>query len=728
MDEKSIWLLTEREKELECIYLIDEVLQDRQLSLPMALNKIVKILPSGFAQPEACRIQIELHGVHFLLEDFKQAIYLHKTPILLNDRAVGSLEARYLITDNEKQYDLLQTEVKIMSAVADRISGLALNSQRELNIILDMLQKVSPDILEKVCHKLQAYINDLEKQMPQTMMMTHGEVNAPLPKSQIPDFMEIGQSLVARASDLLSNSEIYEFINKWIQEERLFSLVKTIGRKESEVSEILDIIQSYRNQMDAKSSYSPMEKWVLAELSHRFLTTDETLIDRVVDHLLIEDFEPLLARNIGSSKTSGGIGGKGAGLFIAEQILKRAAINDPLLDGIKTPKTWYLATDQLDEFLKYNNMEELNAYKYNSISYIRMTYDDIVSKIKNLRLTPHIMQTLTILLDDLEQVPIIVRSSSLLEDRSQSAFSGKYKSLYLSNQGTKKERLDALADAILEVYSSQYNPDSFQYREKRHLLHVSEKMGVLIQEVVGTKIGPYYMPLFAGVAFSENAISWSPRIRRESGLVRMVMGLGTRAVDRVNNDYSLLFSPENPGFKINQNPNDVLHYSQKYIDVMNLESSAFETVEVEHLLKTWGHEIPKLSKLVSVYHDEKYERFIMEEETPVFISDWFVLTDGGNVYYLDTASDGISGIVKADLQCIYSGGDIIAINAMAARCLGLLENGSVISLGGNNPLDVTGWKDIIAIEQGFNYAVGLTDKGKVLYVDYSTSSTEAAYS
>lgn len=129
-----------------------------------------------------------------------------------------------------------------------------------------------------------------------------------------------------------------------------------------------------------------------------------------------------------------------------------------------------------------------------------------------------------------------------------------------------------------------------------------------------------------------------------------------------------------------------------------------------------------------LYQDEKYERFIMEEETPVFISDWFVLTDGGNVYYLDTASDGISGIVKADLQCIYSGGDIIAINAMAARCLGLLENGSVISLGGNNPLDVTGWKDIIAIEQGFNYAVGLTDKGKVLYVDYSTSSTEAAYS
>lgn len=312
-------------------------------------------------------------------------------------------------------------------------------------------------------------------------------------------------------------------------------------------------------------------------------------------------------------------------------------------------------------------MEELNAYKYNSISYIRMTYDDIVSKIKNLRLTPHIMQTLTILLDDLEQVPIIVRSSSLLEDRSQSAFSGKYKSLYLSNQGTKKERLDALADAILEVYSSQYNPDSFQYREKRHLLHVSEKMGVLIQEVVGTKIGPYYMPLFAGVAFSENAISWSPRIRRESGLVRMVMGLGTRAVDRVNNDYSLLFSPENPGFKINQNPNDVLHYSQKYIDVMNLESSAFETVEVEHLLKTWGHEIPKLSKLVSVYHDEYMQKKNFIDLSPK--KDKMVITFDGILMDTDFPKK-LSRIltvlkekmgIQVDIEFAYDGSDLILL-------------------------------------------------------------------
>lgn len=667
MDKKSIWFLTEREKELECMYLIDDVLQDRQLTLPKALDKIVYILPSGFSQPKACRIQIKLYDVHFSHADFNEATYLYKTPILIDDKEVGSIEARYLVTEGKKTFELLSTEIKIMSAVAAKISQLTLISQREVNFILEMLQKVNPDILDNVYQRLSVYVNGLEERVPQSTILTHGEVNTPLPKQAVSDVLASSHNLVSRASSYLSNKEISELIHHWIQEERLFSLVTMIGRKESEVSEILEAVQNYKKLVTYEKSYSPMEKWVVAELAHRFLTTDEILIDRVLDNLLIEDFEPLLLRNIGSSKTSGGIGGKGAGLFIAEQILKRAAKNDPLLEDIKTPQTWYLAADQLDDFLKYNHIEDLNSYKYNSISYVRMTYDDIVTKIKNSRLPPHIMQTLSVLLDDLDQVPIIVRSSSILEDRSQSAFSGKYKSLYLANQGTKKERLDALADAILEVYSSQYNPDSFQYREQRHLLHISEKMGVLIQEVVGTRIGPYFMPLFAGVAFSQNPLCWSPRITREGGLVRIVMGLGTRAVDRVNNDYPLLFSPENPGFRINQNPQDIRHYSQKYIDLMNLESGDFETVEVVEFLKIWGNKVPQLHQLVSVYHDEYIQKKNKMELFPKH--DEMVITFDGilqNSNFAKKISCMFTVLkekmgVQVDLEFAYDGNNLILL-------------------------------------------------------------------
>ena len=65
-------------------------------------------------------------------------------------------------------------------------------------------------------------------------------------------------------------------------------------------------------------------------------------------------------------------------------------------------------------------------------------------------------------------------------------------------------------------------------------------------EVVGTRFGKYYAPAFAGVAFSRNDFRWSPRVQREDGLLRLVPGLGTRAVDRLGDDYPVLISPGQP--------------------------------------------------------------------------------------------------------------------------------------------------------------------------------------
>ena len=65
----------------------------------------------------------------------------------------------------------------------------------------------------------------------------------------------------------------------------------------------------------------------------------------------------------------------------------------------------------------------------------------------------------------------------------------------------------------------------------------------MIQAVVGKQVGKYFFPAFAGVAFSRNEFRWSSRIRREDGLVRMVPGLGTRAVDRLSDDYPILVAP-----------------------------------------------------------------------------------------------------------------------------------------------------------------------------------------
>jgi pyruvate,water dikinase len=298
-----------------------------------------------------------------------------------------------------------------------------------------------------------------------------------------------------------------------------------------------------------------------------------------------------------------------------------------LLANIKIPKTWYITTDELTEFLHYNNLEALNQHKYNDLSEIRMDYVNIIQTMKNAKFPPGIVKSLAMALDDFGDNPLIVRSSSLLEDQMGSAFSGKYKSLFLANQGSKKQRLEDLMDAIIEVYSSVFSPDSIKYRSERGLLDFQEEMGIMIQEVVGCRIGPYYMPLFSGVGFSNNEFRWSPRIKREDGLIRLVMGLGTRAVDRLSDDFPVLISPGQPGLRVNTVPEEIKHYAPKKVDVIDLQSHSFKTIEISTLLKEYGAQIPNIQEIFSVNKNDyigKYSLF----DTDFAQDDLIVTFDG----------------------------------------------------------------------------------------------------
>jgi len=184
------------------------------------------------------------------------------------------------------------------------------------------------------------------------------------------------------------------------------------------------------------------------------------------------------------------------------------------------------------------------------------------------------------------------------------SFSGKYKSLFVANQGSKNERFAALKDAVAEVYASVFAPDPIEYRAERGFLDVHEEMAIMIQEVVGVRVGRYFLTPYAGVAFARNEYRWSPRIRREDGLVRIVPGLGTRAVDRLSDDYPVMLAPGQPGLRVNVTVEEMLRYSPKYMDVINLESNAFETVPVADLLKEIGSDFPSLRQIVSVASDD----------------------------------------------------------------------------------------------------------------------------
>jgi hypothetical protein len=342
-----------------------------------------------------------------------------------------------------------------------------------------------------------------------------------------------------------------------------------------------------------------------ASLVRRFLTDQLDFISVAKRYIRVLDFGEVLDHILPTESRYGRLGGKAAGLILANSILQEARREGRLAADHKIPTSYFLPSNGILEFIEYNDLDELINVKYKTSEEVREEYPLVERLFKSGSFPPTIHKGLEEMLYQIGEVPLVVRSSSLLEDRIGHAFSGKYKSLFISNKGTLEARLAALEDAIAEVYASIFHPDPIEYRRERGLIDFQEQMGVLIQEVVGREAGGMLFPVFAGVAFSRCEMRWSPRIRHTDGMARLVLGLGTRAVDRTVADYPVLVALEQPALRAVQRPDEVYRYSQHDVDVIDLRESQFESLHLAAYMQRVGRAIPNMNRIFSLYRDDQ---------------------------------------------------------------------------------------------------------------------------
>jgi hypothetical protein len=271
-------------------------------------------------------------------------------------------------------------------------------------------------------------------------------------------------------------------------------------------------------------------------------------------------------------------------MLLAENILKET-MEDTLRARLSIPESFFLGSDVMYIFLSMNGLMYWNDQKYKPEVQIREEYPRIIEYFEAGSFPPEILVELRDLLAIIGEKPLIVRSSSLLEDNFGTAFAGKYDSHFCPNQGSIEENLKALTLAIARTYASTLKPDALLYRRSKGLQDYDERMAVLIQIVEGERYRQYYLPFGAGVAFSRNLYRWSPQIRKEDGYVRLVWGLGTRAVQRVGNDYPRLVALSHPNLLPKDTPEAIRQYSQQYVDLIDLEDNSFKTLPVTEVLK-----------------------------------------------------------------------------------------------------------------------------------------------
>jgi len=232
---------------------------------------------------------------------------------------------------------------------------------------------------------------------------------------------------------------------------------------------------------------------------------------------------------------TGSLGGKARGLAFMNHVVDRYDVRR-LFPGVELliPPTAVLATDVFDEFLDQGDLRDRAIHARSD--------DEVVRAFLDAKLPPSIYDDLRIFLEQV-RYPLAVRSSSLLEDAQHQPFAGVYRTYMLANNHPDLSlRLDQLCDAVKLVYASTFYEGARAYLAATDNLVEEEKMGVIIQKVVGRRHEDVVYPDFAGVAHSTNHYPGA-RLQPEDGVAQVVLGLGRTVVD---GGESLRFSPRRP--------------------------------------------------------------------------------------------------------------------------------------------------------------------------------------
>jgi len=313
-------------------------------------------------------------------------------------------------------------------------------------------------------------------------------------------------------------------------------------------------------------------------LLRMMVTRDARLLRLAKRHLKLSDLLEIRKRMLGT----GPIGGKSVGMILARAILRDR--DDRWQSLLETHDSFYIGCDVFYTYLVRNDCWRLRQGQRDPHRYLENAAE-ARERILAGSFPDFIRNQFVEMLEYFGQAPIVVRSSSLLEDAFGNAFAGKYESVFCVNQGTPEERLEAFEIAVRRVFASAMGEQALLYRARRDLLQHDEQMALLVQRVSGAMYEDLFFPQAAGVGLSFNPYVWSDEIDPEAGLLRLVFGLGTRAVESSEGDYTRIVALNAPMRRPEATLHEQREYTQKRVDVLDLRSNRLASQRFEEVVE-----------------------------------------------------------------------------------------------------------------------------------------------
>ncbi len=381
---------------------------------------------------------------------------------------------------------------------------------------------------------------------------------------------------------------------------KFYSLIGSSGNTESQLN--LDNWERYFLNRKAEFEVTREQKpEVIRELCKMLFGNDEKLIDIANKNYKMEDLLELKKRMIGV----GNIGGKAAGMLLSRKIVSNKM--PKIVCKLEPHDSFYIGSNLFHTYNIQNDCWDLRLRQKTPEGYFSAA-KEIKEKLLNGCFSENIREQFRRMLEYYGQSPIIVRSSSLLEDGFGNAFAGKYESVFCVNVGSLEERLKAFEAAVRTVYGSTMDESALAYRLQRGLNNREEQMAILVQRVSGSLFDDIYMPCAAGVGYSYNSYRWDQDIDPKQGMVRLVMGLGTRAVDRTDGDYPRIASLDKPERTPSSGKTGKNQFVQSKVDALCLSTNHMKGIELSEIIK----KLPDWFIKLMVEHDTERESELRE--------------------------------------------------------------------------------------------------------------------
>jgi hypothetical protein len=456
------------------------------------------------------------------------------------------------------------------------------------------------------------------------------------------------------------------------------------------------------SETDKDSQQITPEVLALKEEFSHMLIGNHPEFNRLADsYFTLEDLYSIRDRMIGSGR----IGGKAAGMLLARRILLEEDSEIDFSQVLEDHDSFYIGSDVFFTFLVHNDLFRLRLKLSRNSHLSREEFEEVEQSFLAGRFSTEIMEQFRNMLDYFGQAPIIVRSSSLLEDSFGNAFAGKYRSEFCANQGNPDERLEVFLRAVKLVYASTLSPDALSYRRKRGLDKTDEQMAILVQRVSGIPYKGFFFPSLAGVAFSRNLYAWTSRIDSNKGVIRLVFGLGTRAVNRVGGDYPRMIAVSHPQLRPEVGM-EIAKYSQHEVDLLNLEENQFVTLPITEVVS--GNDYPDIYLLISVLKEDYLSdlyRGVRPDSSEKLVLTFNKLISGTNFVkitgnMLERLDRAYGHPVDTEFTASVDSGGRVRVNLLQCRPLWLPGLSGPLNLPDNIPYDRTLFKATKVISGG----------------------------